>query len=148
MNVTFWMDGAPIAPMFYVSQLARREETFLMSLVNTTMATGFGAIHCIAWVFAFPTTPEGTLWKTGTVFITAIPALLWVVLATAMYFERRFSGRRSHIFVALALVGNTLAVLYLLSRAILLVQAFVLLRSPPPDALTYIEWTWYIPHLS
>ena len=39
----------------------------------------FGAIHCIAWSFSFPTHPELLIWRISSVAITAVP--IYTILA-------------------------------------------------------------------
>ena len=43
----------------------------------------FGAIHCIAWVFSFPTHTELLMWRISSVAITAVPVYLPLVIALA-----------------------------------------------------------------
>ncbi|TFK25458.1 hypothetical protein FA15DRAFT_680232 [Coprinopsis marcescibilis] len=141
------MDGARMAPMFHVSQLTGKDDAIRISLANSTLATIFGAVHCIAWNFVFPTRVEQILWKVGSITITCIPTILFSVVAVAWNSRRNPVDCGSTAYILLRMLGNTWVFLYLVARVLLLVQAFVLLRSLSPDAFVSIEWTSFIPHL-
>ena len=109
----------------------------------------FGAIHCIAWVFSFPTHTELLMWRISSVAITAVPVYLPLVIALAellrwmMDLEVEESGTTITVYFA-ALSGG---ILYIIARAVTLVLAFTSLRDLPPGAYETVYWTTFIPHV-
>ena len=106
----------------------------------------FGAIHCIAWHFSFPTPTELLMWRISSVAITAVPIyiplmfFLGVLLGGLMDFDK--SG--STILYFGPLFGG---ILYIIARAVTLVLAFTSLRDLPPGAYETVHWTTFIPHV-
>ena len=106
----------------------------------------FGAIHCIAWHFSFPTSTELLMWRISSVAITAVPIYmplmmgLGALLAGLMDFEK--TG------VAIIYFGSLSGgILYIIARAVTLVLAFTSLRDLPPGAYQTVHWTTFIPHV-
>ncbi|KAH9957227.1 hypothetical protein BC827DRAFT_1138343 [Russula dissimulans] len=107
------------------------------------IASAFGGIHCIGWSFTFPSNTERTLWRVASISITSIPIVLslFFVLPLGDSFRglvpkwifRNFN--RLQLFV------------YVLSRLVLLILAFLTLRLLPPAAYHTVRWTSFIPHL-
>ena len=106
----------------------------------------FGAIHCIAWRFSFPTPTELLMWRISCVAITAVPVyiplmiLLGILLAGLTDFDK--SGTTFFYFGPL--LGG---ILYIIARAVTLVLAFTSLRDLPPGAYQTVHWTTIIPHV-
>ena len=106
----------------------------------------FGAIHCIAWHFSFPTHTELLMWQISSVAITAVPVYtplmfgLGVLLGGVMEFDK--SGIAVLFFGPLS--GG---ILYIIARAVTLVLAFTSLRDLPPGSYDTIHWTTFIPHI-
>ncbi|KAG6915432.1 hypothetical protein DXG01_011493 [Tephrocybe rancida] len=116
-------------------------ERLVAEILAGVLAMAFGAIHCLAWKFDFPTEAEGRLWRASSITIACLPI---VVTSTAIY--RIWLARRLHN-VWRQRVSATTSVLvilsvasYLLARLLLLVQMFVLLRSPNPGIYTSVNW--------
>ncbi|KAI9508453.1 hypothetical protein F5148DRAFT_905941 [Russula earlei] len=103
----------------------------------------FGGIHCIGWLFSFPSSAEQTLWRFASVTITAAP-----ILFPAYHLIVRLEDS-GHVYVAgfLALGFLLSPLLYMLSRLVLLVLPFLSLRSLPPAAYHVVHWTSFIPHI-
>ncbi|KAK0439303.1 uncharacterized protein EV420DRAFT_1279663, partial [Desarmillaria tabescens] len=104
----------------------------------TIVAVGvlFGAIHCVAWSFTFPSYTEKVLWRfssVATFFILPVFMVLSIFIIML------------GISVILLMVLGVLA--YFGGRIILIVLAFTQLRSLPPSSLNTVQWTTYIPHL-
>ena len=118
----------------------------IADLIMLAVGVCFGAIHCIAWFFSFPTHMELLIWRISSVAITAVPIYIPLMLLPAgmlggvMKFEQ--SG---NIFFWLAtLIGG---ILYISARAVTLALAFTSLRDLPPGAYETIHWTTFIPHV-
>ena len=94
----------------------------------------FGAIHCIAWFFSFPTHMELLTWRISSVTITVVPIYILLMLMGFSHAVNYFGP----------LSGG---VLYILGRAVTLVLAFTSLRDLPPGAYETVRWTTFMPHV-
>lgn len=113
-------------------------KAFTRQVIVGGVALLFGAFHCIAWSFSFPSHTEMVLWKFSslTVLITMIAAVT-LALITLVYGES----------VAVGVVFFVAICAYTVARIILIVLAFMQLRSLPPLAFHTVQWTTYIPHI-
>jgi hypothetical protein len=128
--------GSQKVPTFYGGE-SPNDDIRWTYVVAGLVAVAFGAIHCIAWSFEFPSRTEQLLWRSSTIVIIGVPTfyvLLW-----------RFSGLRlpQRLLNATNIIP---ACLYVLARVALLVLAIVSLRSPPAGTYEAINWTTFIPH--
>jgi hypothetical protein len=114
---------------------------FFIIISVTSIAVVFGAIHCFAWPFPFPSGTERILWRVSSVVITGAPIAAVLVWAPG---RRLDSDSWVNVVSALILVGGAIA--YTISRVSLLVLAFLSLRALPPDAYRSVQWTSLIPH--
>ncbi|KAF7985794.1 hypothetical protein HWV62_429 [Athelia sp. TMB] len=109
------------------------------------VAMVFGAVHCAAWSYAFPTLKEKLIWRASAVVIAAIPVpIVFSFLVLNPLFgdvEQGFmSGPVTFIYLTLA------AITYVPARILLLVLTFTTLRDLPPSAFQTVQWTTLIPH--
>ena len=109
---------------------------FIMLLVGVC----FGAIHCIAWDFSFPTHTELLMWRISSVAITAVPIYIFLGLILTTLVDSMSST--ADIILILPPV-----LLYILARAVTLVLAFISLKDLPPGAYETVHWTTFIPHI-
>ena len=111
---------------------------------GTVLGVGvcFGAIHCIAWLFSFPTHTELLMWRISSVAITIVPIYIPLTLLLAVLLGERDSGKT--VGYLGPLIGG---ILYILARAVTLVLAFTSLRDLPPGAYETVHWTTFIPHV-
>lgn len=107
----------------------------------------FGAVHCFAWSFDFPSETERLLWRIASVLTTVSPIIWTVVYALFLMDFRKSSGRIFHTYTTLNNLSTTVIPFYLVGRMILLILAFIGLRSLPPAAYETVYWTTFIPHL-
>lgn len=112
-------------------------------VVTSIITILFGAIHCCAWSFEFPSDTERLLWRITSLIITVSPVFWAALFGTFL-----LNGDDENLFTSILTIFTLIAVpLYLLSRTVLLVIAFLGLRSLPPAAYQTVYWTTFIPHV-
>ena len=99
----------------------------------------FGGIHCAGWFFDFPSSAEAMLWRvssavlTGSAVLLPILALLmWAIFGFVLFGESQ-SERFGALVIAILLVA------YVVSRLLLLVEAFISLRHLTPGMLALVK---------
>lgn len=106
-------------------------------LSGTISATVFGAIHCVAWQFRFPSHTEQFIWRFASVIITGAPStfvlLVWL-----------WTKSTNIIFAPFFVV---LLASYIICRIFLLILPLVSLRSLSPNTYHSAPWLAFIPHL-
>lgn len=103
-------------------------------------ATIFGAVHCIAWPYSFPSHAEQLLWRMSAIAIVAIPVAM--LIGAVVRINRRHWIRR--LSSVATIIGG---IMYVSARLLLLVLSFTTLRSLPFTAYQTVEWTAFIPHI-
>jgi hypothetical protein len=123
-------------PMYYIS-----------AIVVSSLASLFGAVHCISWAFTFPSPGLQTIWRVCSVFIVSSP--LMVAIMPALYWCFGFDQATNKFTTAILVLFNTfiLSPLYIVARIILLVIAFRSLSTIPASGHQSIEWADFIPHI-
>ena len=114
------------------------EDYFIADVIVLGIGVFFGAIHCIAWDFSFPTPTQLLMWRISSVAITAVPIYIFLGFLLALWME----NMNFAIFSTLPP-----GILYILARAVTLVLAFTSLRDLPPGAYETVHWTTFIPHI-
>ncbi|KIK66310.1 hypothetical protein GYMLUDRAFT_157806 [Collybiopsis luxurians FD-317 M1] len=109
-------------------------------------AVAFGAIHCAAWNFPFPTSLEQLLWRISSLMATLMPILYTVFLYIGQVFLRRCLGKTLTRFLAVTF-DFIILLLYISARLALIIQSFLALRDLPPSALQGVVWSTFIPHI-
>lgn len=113
-------------------------------VISLSVAMVFGAVHCAAWSYAFPSLAEKQMWRAGAIAIAAIPlpmAGMFVVFNPFYVFEWR---ARDYLQVV---VMTFCGLLYIIARIFLLVLSFTTLRNLPVSAYQTVQWTTWIPHI-
>lgn len=150
---------------FYALPVAPTDGT-TMSILVSIMGLVFGAIHCIAWSFNFPSITELIIWRVSAVVVVAwIAASLIMLMAQlcfvdqtwddggANYTEKFDLERRPWIKVAMVIKVVFFSIItagvpvYVIARLALLIEAFTTLRDLPPEAYRVVEWSSLIPHI-
>jgi len=166
--------NASHVPTFYAPYTTlSAEDPLLFGIILPVVAAIFGALHCIAWNFHFPSHIEQLLWRIGSLTITLIPlAPLVIVLITAAFrflpdflwnkYDFRLSIPSislpqcvktvldvivSIVFAIALFLGGSAIVAYMLARLLLLTQAIMLLRKQPESAFYAINWANFLPHI-
>jgi hypothetical protein len=132
-------------PMFYAGKVASREG-FIADGITLLVGMVFGAIHCVAWSFEFPSHTEAFLWRLSSVAITAVPVIFLVTGFGAMFSKDWSWAMREPIFIVLCCIP-LFGLLYVAARLAILVLAFLNLSSLPPGVFQAVQWTTRIPHL-
>ncbi|TDL22576.1 hypothetical protein BD410DRAFT_788394 [Rickenella mellea] len=135
--------GAKKVPSFYSSDGG--DNIWTIALASAAIAVIFGAIHCIAWSFDFPSHQKMILWRTCAIVITCLPVTLLLFGKMVDVLDDYYLG----IFelVLLFFAFYIFPIFYIFARVILLVEAFTLLKSLPPGAFQTVQWTSFIPHV-
>ncbi|KAK7028221.1 hypothetical protein VNI00_014911 [Paramarasmius palmivorus] len=103
------------------------------------IAALFGAIHCIPWVFQFPTHTEQLLWRISAVAVAVAPIAMGFLQG-----DVKSEWIPHPIWRPLVTI---LALAYAFFRITLLVIAFTALRDLRPSAYQTVQWTTFIPHI-
>jgi hypothetical protein len=140
---------AKSVPTFYSGNLDG--EGYWIAFSGVVIAIIFGAIHCVAWSFQFPSHLEQLSWRMASLIITGLPFFSFLVVwvgGMGIHLLPSWLKPRERVLDKLG-VGIMLGcgVLYILSRVALLVIAFVSLRSLPPGVYKAVPWTTYLPHI-
>ena len=132
-------------PMFWANSTDGNELVFADFIV-LVVCVCFGAIHCIAWFFSFPTHTELLMWRISSITITAAPVYIPLIffLAGLLGGLLEFEKSAYIVFYSAPVIGG---ILYILARAITLVLAFTSLRDLLPGAYETVRWTTFIPHV-
>ena len=99
----------------------------------------FGGIHCVGWYFDFPSSAEALLWRVSSAVLTGIAFLLPPLFLLV-------GGNLDNLWLISAIFVIILQV-YVVSRLLLLVEAFISLRHLTPGMLALVKWTSFIPHI-
>ncbi|TFK33848.1 hypothetical protein BDQ12DRAFT_727377 [Crucibulum laeve] len=148
--------GAKRVPTFHVITFQYGERRKIgAALLVLFSASLFGAIHCIARTFDFPSATTQMMWRVSSLVIACFPlgsvflaglqlAMLVLTKKTSQdgysTSERLVLWLRSGIFVGYIAI-------YVMARLVLLFIALATLRNLPSGAFRAIEWTDFIPHL-
>lgn len=135
-------------PSFYA---ATNETDYLFvkaSLISSMAYVIFGAIHCIAWSFSFPTSIEQELWHISSVAILGLPVWFFTLfICAAMEGFAEWLSFPDWLIAFLTFLQPCTAVLYIIARLVLLTLAFTPLRALPAGAYETVAWTNFIPHI-
>lgn len=157
-------------PIFYAAN-PLDDELFLADFIGMVTATLFGAIHCIAWSFTFLSDTERLLWRISSLIIVGGPSI-WAVIFLLAWLKSDLKINKRWMIVwawgwwkggdytagwdkrTIKWVGSITGILcfisiiaYIVARIILLVIAFLALRSLSVSAYQTVTWTTFIPHI-
>ena len=121
------------------------KQTFAADVITLIVGIVFGAIHCIAWSFEFPSHTEVVLWRMSAIGIIATPAYFIVSVLFGTVFSNHLTDWVKLVIVIP--IVTFLPLLYIVARAATVVLAFTSLRALPPAAYETVHWTTFIPHI-
>ena len=132
-------------PMFWANSTDGNELIFADFMV-LWVGVCFGAIHCIAWHFSFPTHAELLMWQISSIAITALPIYIPLMFGLAGLLGGLLGLEKfaNIVFYSSPVIGG---ILYIIARAVTLVLAFTSLRDLLPGAYETVHWTTFIPHI-
>ena len=154
--------NASHVPTFYAPQPYSNDNPWI-AIVLAIVAAIFGGLHLIAWGFQFPSHIEQSLWRIGSLTITAFPTgcLAFILFAVfvflgQLFFENKLgvgipaTGVMDNVKIILGLmaafVGGMGLAAYMFARLLLVTQAVVLLRKQPDSAFYAIDWSRFFLH--
>ena len=135
----YFHTGDMKVPTFYSTSKDGDEVAyiFFMSVAGVV----FGGIHCAGWFFNFPSNGETMLWRVSSAVLTGVAFLLPLLF----YFLMDTSSNSFRWLVYITAVLAFIA--YVVSRLLLLVEAFISLRHLTLGMLALVKWTSFIPHI-
>jgi hypothetical protein len=146
-------DRVPYIPTYYAYPTSPAMLTSVLILIPL-LASLFGAIHCIAWSFSFPSLIARTLWRVSSLYITVSPLLFviapligllnsWIYGAwNAPNMDSKLRFVNFFRFVALFSV-----ILYIPARIVLVGVSFWGLHDIPATGHQTVEWMNFVPHI-
>lgn len=140
-------EGDKRVPTFYRGVTGSggvEDPAFWTGFIITTI---FGAIHCIAWSFHFPTHAEQLIWRVSSLVITCFAASEILLLFIGIAIQAVFDSVQDTIDFLTNIVVGVVVSLYVAARVALLVLALIELRALPPGAYETVYWTAFIPHI-
>ena len=136
-------------PTFYASEsesaLTPGEEVAHVICMPVVGAV-FGGIHCVGWYFDFPSSAEAMMWRVSSAVLTGIAFLFPIFAIFVSFLSQLINSTSLRKYFTVAVLSITLLV-YIVSRLILLVEAFISLRHLTPGMLALVTWTSFIPHI-
>ena len=138
-------------PTFYAAKLGPESaglgEVLAFFFCTPVVGGVFGGIHCAGWFFTFPSSAEAMLWRVSSAVLTGIAFLLPFIffITWTMALSRRTNQTLNFAFTVTVL--PIFLVVYVVTRLLLIVEAFISLRHLTPGMLALVKWTSFIPHI-
>ena len=126
-------------PIFYATE----EENDKAAICILVVGISFGGIHCAGWFFDFPSSAEAMLWRVSSAVLVGV-AFLFPILFSFVGIKSGGNSLQEGFSIA---VFSIIILVYVTSRLLLLVEAFISLRDLTPGMLALVKWTSYIPHI-
>ena len=133
-----WVGDMKI-PTFYAESGTDGEILGLYICIPVVGAV-FGGIHCVGWFFNFPSNAEAMLWRVSSAVLTVVAFLSPIIVVFLDY----LSNIQEYFGLALSAI---IILVYVVSRLLLIVEAFISLRHLTPGMLALVKWTSFLPHI-
>ena len=122
------------------------KDVIITDIIVLGVGVCFGAFHCIAWLFSFPTHAELLIWRISSVAIKAVPIYIPSMLFLAGLLGGLMDSQKFGDIVAYFSILSG-GILYIIARVVTLALAFTSLRDLLPRAYKTVHWTTFIPHV-
>jgi hypothetical protein len=121
--------------------------SFMVTLCSAFISFSYAGLHVTAWNISFPTHVERLLWRTISLSLLGSIVTWWILdIAQALDdIAKKKKGQTVPKWRLITSVG--VAFVYGVSRAYLIVEAFVGLRGLPPGAYKSVDWSAFVPHI-
>ena len=141
---TLLHNGPFRVPTFY-SCAGHSMDRFILGVCVSVL---FGAMHCIAWYYDFPSSPERWGWRISSITISVVPLMLLLVFSVLwkMGITSRLSTR-THGSAIFHILHVSFVWPYISSRIVLLLFPLIALRALPSGAYAELDWATIIPHI-
>ena len=137
--------GAMKVPTFYSTKEGGQGIGYVFCI--PAVGVVFGGIHCAGWSFSFPSRDEAILWRVSSGVLTGIAFLLPLLVSFIVNLFLSLSSRERLPFSRIIAVLTIILLLYVVSRLLLLIEAFITLRQLTPGMHALAKWTSFIPHI-
>ena len=137
-------------PTFYASELQSEKFRDAITCLICMPIVGvlFGGIHCTGWFFNFPSNDEAMLWRVCSAVLTGVAFLFPIVFGfLATLFGDSITSTDQWRYFAFSTFFVSILLVYVVSRLLLLVEAFISLRHLTPGMLALVKWTSFVPHI-
>jgi hypothetical protein len=108
----------------------------------------FGAVHCGAWNFEFPTPVERLLWRISCILLVALPLFGTGVYWYTQHMAQIRGTTDTKVNRLLKPLGYTFVPIYVLARLFLFVEVFRSLGFLPTSAFSDVNWPTALPRIS
>ena len=138
--------GRMKVPTFYSTKLEGENVKTACYLCMFAVGGIFGGIHCLGWFFSFPSRGEGTLWRVSSAVLTGIAFLFPIFLSFVGFLVEKLNNKYYRERYSIS-VFTIILLVYVVSRILLLIEAFISVRHLTPRMLALVTWTSFIPHI-
>lgn len=154
--------GWTSVPLFYPGRPCKDSDILISAILSPIAGVLFGAVHCIAWSYPFPSPTERLLWRLSSIIMIGVPAFLLPCFVATFYtsplriwYERRYLESSSVVFRLIHFILQCLIIVTLLlcmvayaaARITTVVLALRGLTSLPSGIFHTVPWTKWIPHI-
>lgn len=155
--------GQTGVPTFYSGSPNSGREFLPATFVSCVVGTLFGAVHCIAWSYSFPSLTDQRVWRWSSVAMVSVPVAVLVFGGGSTLIRDLRKRQKTEslpwiislllslfalpIILLTVIVAFVGPILYVAARITTIVLAFRSLAFLPPGALQTIPWTQWIPHI-
>ncbi|EAU86174.2 hypothetical protein CC1G_03385 [Coprinopsis cinerea okayama7 len=147
-------DRVPHLPRYYAFP-ADDKALFSVLIGTPLLASGFGAIHCIAWNFNFHSRQVQIAWRICGLYVAVSPLIFLISPCIGRLYlticgpakARAHYQRNLKVATGLAFLARCSALLYIPARIVLVILALRGLGYLTDKGHETVEWSNFIPHV-